>query len=88
MDESRTMVEFVDDPRHVGKLVEQALVELRTQALVELRTRSLVELGTRSLVGLRPVVETKREAERAMGEFATTASGGDGKSSYETEVLL
>ena len=55
MDESRTMVEFVDDPRHVGKLVEQALVELRT--------RSLVELGTRSLVGLRPVVETKRRVE-------------------------
>ena len=72
VDKSRTMVEFVDDPRHVGKLVEQALVELRT----------------RTLVGLRPVVETKREAERAMVEFATTASGGDGKSSYETEVLL
>ena len=55
MDEPRTMVEFVDDPRHVVGLVEQALVELRTQALVE--------LGTRSLVGLRPVVETRRRFE-------------------------
>ena len=30
LDKSRTMVEFVDESRDVGKLVEQALVELRT----------------------------------------------------------
>ena len=57
MDESRTMVEFVDWSRMVESrtMVEFVVVE---QALVELRTRSLVELRTRTLVGLRPV-ETK-----------------------------
>ena len=44
MDKSRTLVEFVGNPRNVGKLVEQALVEPRT----------------RPLVGFQPVVEAER----------------------------
>ena len=52
MDESRTMVEFVDWSRMVESrtMVEFVVVE---QALVELRTRSLVELRTRTLVGTK-----------------------------------
>ena len=76
VDKPRTLVEFVDNPRDVGELMEQALVELRT----------------RTLVGFQPVVEAERalvefaEAERALVEFAD--ADGNGESGYKAEVLL
>ena len=44
MDKSRTLVEFVGNPRNVGKLMEQTLVDIRIRALV----------------GFQPMVEAER----------------------------